>query len=100
TGLSGVFRILLRIWVIASLCASVNFAVAWTRFTIPEAHRRARRAGTDATDDAMLLEAAGYRVAAVEGEPANFKITTQEDLLRAEFVLGLQNAPVVPERRR
>ena len=63
-----------------------------------EAHRRARRAGIHATDDAMLLEAAGFRVAAVEGEPANFKITTQEDLRRAELVLAdLQNAPVSPE---
>ena len=63
-----------------------------------EAHRRASHTGMDATDDAMLLEVAGYRVAAVEGEPANFKITTQEDLRRAELVLAdLQNAPVSPE---
>ncbi|HEX9410438.1 MAG TPA: 2-C-methyl-D-erythritol 4-phosphate cytidylyltransferase [Actinomycetota bacterium] len=66
-----------------------------------EAHRRARRAGMDATDDAMLLEAAGYRVAAVDGDPANFKVTTQEDLRRAELLLvDLQNTPVTPERTR
>jgi 2-C-methyl-D-erythritol 4-phosphate cytidylyltransferase len=41
----------------------------------------------DATDDALLLELAGYRVAAVEGDPANFKITTPEDLRRAEEYL-------------
>jgi 2-C-methyl-D-erythritol 4-phosphate cytidylyltransferase len=53
-----------------------------------EAHRRADREGRQATDDAMLLEAAGYRVAAVEGEATNFKITSAEDLLRAERVLA------------
>jgi 2-C-methyl-D-erythritol 4-phosphate cytidylyltransferase len=41
-----------------------------------------------ATDDAMLLESAGYRVAVVEGEEANFKITTIEDLRRAEQLLA------------
>ena len=38
---------------------------------------------TDATDDATLLERAGFRVETVEGEPSNFKITTSEDLWRA-----------------
>jgi 2-C-methyl-D-erythritol 4-phosphate cytidylyltransferase len=38
----------------------------------------------DATDDATLLERAGFRVQAVDGEPENFKITTSEDLDRAE----------------
>ena len=42
----------------------------------------------EVTDDAMLLEAAGFRVAAVPGEPGNFKITTEEDLLRARLLLG------------
>jgi 2-C-methyl-D-erythritol 4-phosphate cytidylyltransferase len=36
----------------------------------------------------MLLEAAGFSVVAVEGEPANFKITTKEDLARAELELA------------
>jgi 2-C-methyl-D-erythritol 4-phosphate cytidylyltransferase len=48
------------------------------------AHERAVAEGREATDDAMLLEAAGFRVAAVEGEASNFKITTPEDLARAE----------------
>lgn len=38
---------------------------------------------TDVTDDATLLERAGFRVHAVDGEPDNFKITTHEDLSRA-----------------
>jgi 2-C-methyl-D-erythritol 4-phosphate cytidylyltransferase len=41
-----------------------------------------------ATDDAALLERARYRVRAVPGEPGNFKITTPEDLARAEAVLA------------
>ena len=50
-------------------------------------HGHPRSAGLEATDDAALLEAAGFRVAAVEGEPGNFKITTEEDLRRAERLL-------------
>jgi 2-C-methyl-D-erythritol 4-phosphate cytidylyltransferase/2-C-methyl-D-erythritol 2,4-cyclodiphosphate synthase len=44
------------------------------------AHQRAGRDGVDATDDASLLERAGYRVALVEGDPANIKITGPADL--------------------
>jgi 2-C-methyl-D-erythritol 4-phosphate cytidylyltransferase len=43
--------------------------------------------GADPTDDASLLERAGYRVRAVPGDPVNFKITTLEDLARAEALL-------------
>ena len=56
-----------------------------------EAHERATLEGREATDDAMLLEDAGYRVAAVEGEPGNFKITSVADLERAQaLVAGLR----------
>ena len=41
-----------------------------------------------ATDDAALLEWAGYKVRAVLGAPANFKVTTPEDLARAELLLS------------
>jgi 2-C-methyl-D-erythritol 4-phosphate cytidylyltransferase len=61
---------------------------AFRRTALEDAHRRAGPSGVAATDDAMLLEAAGYRVVVVEGEPSNFKITTPEDLLRAEHVLA------------
>jgi 2-C-methyl-D-erythritol 4-phosphate cytidylyltransferase len=53
------------------------------------AHEAAR--GSDAaevTDDAMLLESAGFRVTTVDGEPNNFKITSPEDLRRAEAMLA------------
>lgn len=55
---------------------------------LQESHRRALREGLEATDDAMLVEAAGHRVTAVEGEITNFKITTPADLRRAEQVLA------------
>jgi 2-C-methyl-D-erythritol 4-phosphate cytidylyltransferase len=60
---------------------------AFRRRALEDAHRQAHRSGLLGTDDAMLLESAGYRVAVVEGEQANFKITTPEDLVRAEALL-------------
>jgi 2-C-methyl-D-erythritol 4-phosphate cytidylyltransferase len=51
------------------------------------------RAAFEATDDAMLLEAAGFRVAVVEGETSNFKVTSPADLARAEHVLAGMAAP-------
>jgi 2-C-methyl-D-erythritol 4-phosphate cytidylyltransferase / 2-C-methyl-D-erythritol 2,4-cyclodiphosphate synthase len=56
------------------------------------AHARAERLGLEATDDAMLLELAGDTVVTVPGEPANFKITTPEDMARAERLLASQDA--------
>jgi 2-C-methyl-D-erythritol 4-phosphate cytidylyltransferase len=41
-----------------------------------------------ATDCASLVEAAGFNVAAVAGEPGNVKITAPDDLARAEARLG------------
>lgn len=52
-----------------------------------EAHARAPT-GEAASDDAVLLEAAGFRVAVVEGERSNLKVTTEEDLRMAEHLLA------------
>lgn len=52
-----------------------------------DAHRRAAEARVEFTDDAAALEWAGYRVGTVPGEPRAFKITTAEDLSRAEWLL-------------
>jgi 2-C-methyl-D-erythritol 4-phosphate cytidylyltransferase len=49
-----------------------------------EAHLRAAEASVEFTDDAGVLEWAGYRVAAVQGDPRNFKVTTLLDLARAQ----------------
>ena len=41
-----------------------------------------------ATDDAMLVEAAGGSVKVIEAPPGNFKVTTRDDLDRAERALS------------
>jgi 2-C-methyl-D-erythritol 4-phosphate cytidylyltransferase / 2-C-methyl-D-erythritol 2,4-cyclodiphosphate synthase len=45
-----------------------------------DAHERAAAAGVDLSDDAAVLEWAGYRIVSVAGEPGNVKITTGHDL--------------------
>ncbi|MFH1428468.1 MAG: IspD/TarI family cytidylyltransferase [Candidatus Margulisiibacteriota bacterium] len=40
------------------------------------------------TDDSSMAEALGYRVHVVEGDYSNFKITTEEDLQMAEYILN------------
>jgi 2-C-methyl-D-erythritol 4-phosphate cytidylyltransferase len=52
--------------------------------TLRRAHDEGLRLRMEATDDAMLVEVIGATVVVVEGEAANFKITTPEDLRRAE----------------
>jgi 2-C-methyl-D-erythritol 4-phosphate cytidylyltransferase/2-C-methyl-D-erythritol 2,4-cyclodiphosphate synthase len=44
--------------------------------------------GGDVTDDAALVERLGLPVEVVPGSPLNFKITSPEDLARAEAALG------------
>ncbi|HCE60652.1 2-C-methyl-D-erythritol 4-phosphate cytidylyltransferase [Janibacter terrae] len=48
----------------------------------------AHAAGVLATDDAALVEALGHDVVVVEGDPRALKITTPEDLARAERLLA------------
>lgn len=52
-----------------------------------EAHRRAGEEDLQATDDATLVEALGYRLAAVPGVGWNFKVTSGDDLRRAESLI-------------
>jgi 2-C-methyl-D-erythritol 4-phosphate cytidylyltransferase len=59
---------------------------AFDALALGEAHARAERDGVQVTDDAAALELAGYRVRTIAGDPRNFKITTAEDLARAERV--------------
>jgi 2-C-methyl-D-erythritol 4-phosphate cytidylyltransferase/2-C-methyl-D-erythritol 2,4-cyclodiphosphate synthase len=58
------------------------------------AHRST--AGASLTDDAAVAERAGLEVALVEGDPENFKITHERDLVRAErlFATGLSEIRV------
>ena len=43
---------------------------------------------TSFTDDASVVEAAGYRVSLVDGERQNIKLTTPEDVEYAEWILS------------
>jgi 2-C-methyl-D-erythritol 4-phosphate cytidylyltransferase len=43
------------------------------------------------TDDATVVEKAGYRIALVEGNRENIKITTKEDLILVETLLGIRS---------
>jgi 2-C-methyl-D-erythritol 4-phosphate cytidylyltransferase len=49
-----------------------------------EAYRKAYEEGASGTDDAFLVERAGYPVKIVPGGNGNIKITTREDLALAE----------------
>lgn len=61
---------------------------AFRRAPLEDAHRLAASDTRDATDDASLLERAGYRVAIVLGDPDNFKLTVPTDLRRAESLVS------------
>lgn len=51
---------------------------------LQEAFDRAAAEGVSGTDEAGIVAAAGHQVAVVEGDRWNLKITTPEDLARAE----------------
>ncbi|MDA8096408.1 MAG: 2-C-methyl-D-erythritol 4-phosphate cytidylyltransferase [Clostridia bacterium] len=55
---------------------------------ILRAHHAAREAGFTGTDDTSLVEYLGHRVAFVEGDYRNFKLTTPEDFLFAQALIG------------
>ncbi|MCX2562510.1 bifunctional 2-C-methyl-D-erythritol 4-phosphate cytidylyltransferase/2-C-methyl-D-erythritol 2,4-cyclodiphosphate synthase [Acetobacter thailandicus] len=61
--------------------------------TFLDLHRAA--AGTDATDDARLLEDAGLKVALVRGDEDNIKLTYKDDLMRLERLVGQTLLPRV-----
>ena len=66
---------------------------------IVKAHERAVRDGYSATDDAMVAEYAGINVALVEGETANYKITTREDIqMTVRTGIGYDVHRLVPGR--
>ncbi|MCX8051957.1 MAG: 2-C-methyl-D-erythritol 4-phosphate cytidylyltransferase [Chlorobi bacterium] len=60
---------------------------AFRRELLLDAHRTARADRFEATDDASVVEYAGYAVATVEGEETNIKITTPLDWLLAERIV-------------
>jgi len=60
---------------------------------IREAYRQAVLEGTEATDDAMLVERLGKNVTLLEGQTTNIKITVPEDFLFAETLLREGQVP-------
>ena len=48
------------------------------------------RSGTAATDESALAELAGSRIRLVEGDPLNFKVTTESDLVMSRALAGEQ----------
>ena len=58
------------------------------RFDIlKKAHERALKQGFIGTDDSILVERLGHKVAVVKGSYDNIKITTPEDLVLGEAIL-------------
>jgi len=70
-----------------SRLVAVQTPQAFRRLELLEAHLAARQEGAQVTDDAMLLERLGKKVACVPGHDTNLKITTPEDLLVAELFI-------------
>ncbi len=59
------------------------------RAALLKAYASAARKGISLTDEAMAMEREGLPVAAVEGSARNFKVTTQDDLVRARRELAV-----------
>ncbi|KKB08541.1 2-C-methyl-D-erythritol 4-phosphate cytidylyltransferase [Devosia geojensis] len=59
---------------------------------ILSAHMRASALPREFTDDAMIAEWAGLKVALTQGSTGNIKITAREDFARAERILAGDNA--------
>jgi 2-C-methyl-D-erythritol 4-phosphate cytidylyltransferase len=66
---------------------------------LARAHREAADAGLVGDDDAQLVAATGHAVTVVEGEPANIKLTTPEDLGVVEALIREQEAADALSRR-
>jgi 2-C-methyl-D-erythritol 4-phosphate cytidylyltransferase/2-C-methyl-D-erythritol 2,4-cyclodiphosphate synthase len=67
---------------------AVQTPQAFRAAALREAFSGSADAVRGATDCASLVEAAGFAVAAVAGDPGNLKITTPDDLTRAEARLA------------
>ena len=65
----------------------VNTPQVFLRDALMRAYESAMRDGFYGTDDAMLLERIGLRLALIPDTPRNIKVTTEVDLLLAEAIL-------------
>jgi 2-C-methyl-D-erythritol 4-phosphate cytidylyltransferase/2-C-methyl-D-erythritol 2,4-cyclodiphosphate synthase len=73
---------------------------AFRREVLRAAIEAAGRERIDATDEAFLAERAGHRVEIVEGEAANIKITTPDDLVIAEAIAAQLDRRAAAPRAR
>ncbi|MFN8232995.1 MAG: 2-C-methyl-D-erythritol 4-phosphate cytidylyltransferase [Actinomycetota bacterium] len=72
---------------------------AFVLAALRDAFARASAAGEVFTDDAAAVAWAGYRVRIVPGDPANFKVTTPDDVARAEAWSGARPWMTLRARR-
>src|SRR5947209_3082745 len=85
---------------IPTIAATIDRSALWRAQTpqgfhykpIVAAHRAA--AGAELSDDAAVAERAGMAVALVEGSEDNFKVTTMDDLARAERLLAARGGDI------
>lgn len=69
---------------------SVQTPQGFSYEVLMEAHKKALEGGFIGTDDAMLVERIGYPIKIIKGTYDNIKITTPEDLIIAEAILGIR----------
>lgn len=67
---------------------SIQTPQAFRTSVLKEAYKRAEQDGILATDDAALVENMGLKVKVVRGSYQNLKVTTPEDLIMAQALLG------------
>lgn len=74
---------------------AVQTPQVFDRELLLKAYKHAEDNGIQGTDDASLVESLGNPVLIVEGEGTNLKITTPEDIQRAESFLGQSQASAI-----
>lgn len=67
----------------------------FTKELLLQAYEQAKKDGFLGTDDASLVERLGVRVAVVNGESRNFKITTPDDLIVAQAFMQEKSAQTI-----
>lgn len=77
---------------------AVQTPQVFKRTILEEIHRKAAAAGFRGTDDAALLEWAGYPVQVLAGAEENIKITTRQDLWLAEQIIANRRSELVPQK--
>ena len=80
-------------WVERDRLWAVQTPQAARRDWLLAAHLKAQQAGFEATDDAGLLHWAGHTVRLVTGDAALLKVTTPGDLLLAQALAAVWDAP-------